>query len=183
MEDLSLHVLDIAENAVGADATTIAIAVILDRECNRLLITITDDGRGMDAGELARVRDPFFTTKCKKTGLGIPLLAQAAEQAEGNLTIESTPGKGTRVAVSFSWGHIDRPAIGNMVETILALVAGHPGIEVVYAEEDGERVFRFDTREIRRELADVPLEAPAALGAIRTLLEDGCRLSDDEERN
>ena len=52
---------------------------------------VNDDGRGMDAATLAQIQDPFFTTKCKKTGLGIPFIFQAAEQAGGRVTIDSAP--------------------------------------------------------------------------------------------
>jgi Histidine kinase-, DNA gyrase B-, and HSP90-like ATPase len=176
VEDISLHILDIAENSVRADAKTIEITITRDRENDLLRVEVVDDGKGMDAATLARTRDPFFTTKHKKTGLGIPLLLQAAEQTGGKLTIDSTPGKGTRVLASFGWSNVDRPAIGNMADTLMTLIAGHPELDVVYSEHDGSRVFRFDTREIRQELDDVPISAPEALDVIRELLQGEIQL-------
>ncbi len=175
MEDISLHILDIAENSVRAAARKIEIFVIKDAENDLLRLEVSDDGWGMDAGTLAKVRDPFFTTKCKKTGLGIPLLSQAAQQTGGKLVIDSAPGKGTRVTATFGWSHIDRPAIGNMAETLMTLIIGHPEVDVLYVEQDGDWVFRFDTREIKRELEDVPINSPEALGAVRGLLQQEMR--------
>ena len=175
MEDISLHILDIVENSIRADAKRIEIILSMDAGRDLLRVEINDDGRGMDAETLAKVRDPFFTTKAKKTGLGIPLLAQAAEQAGGRLILDSAPGKGTKMSVTFRWSHVDRPAIGSMTDTLMMLIAGHPDRDFVYEERQGERVFRFDTCEIKAELDGVPIAAPAALEAIRDLLKENIR--------
>jgi len=172
MEDLSLHILDIAENALRAHAGAIEIILTKDGPRDLLRVEVIDDGKGMDPETLARVRDPFFTTKKKKTGLGIPLLAQAAEQAGGRLTVESAPDRGTRVAVTFQWSHVDRPPIGNIADTLLALISGHPDREYIYEEREGDRSFRFDTREIKRELDGVPISEPEVLNAVRGLLRE-----------
>jgi anti-sigma regulatory factor (Ser/Thr protein kinase) len=176
VEDISLHVLDIAENSIRADARTITIAVTRDADRDLLQVEVIDDGKGMDAAALARVRDPFFSTKHKKTGLGIPLLAQAAEQAGGRVTIDSAPGRGTKVAATFQWKHVDRPPVGSMAETVLALIAGHPDRDYRYEEQDGDRTFRFDTRELKAELDGVPIAQPDVLGAIRDLLRENIRI-------
>jgi hypothetical protein len=172
VEDISLHILDIAENSIRADAKTIEIIIVHDTARDLLLIEVNDDGTGMDAGTLAKVRDPFFTTKHKKTGLGIPLLSQAAEQAGGTVTVDSAPGKGTKVSGTFRWSHVDRPAIGNMADTVLTLIAGHPDRDVLYEVREGDRAFRLDTRQIRNDLEDVPINAPAVLDAIRGMLKE-----------
>ncbi len=176
MEDISLHILDIAENSVRADAKIIEITISRDRERDLLRVEVVDDGRGMDAATLGRVRDPFFTTKKKKTGLGIPLLSQAAEQTGGKLTVDSAPGKGTRVLAIFGWSNVDRPAIGNMADTLMTLIAGHPELDVVYHEQDDGRSFRFDTREIKKELEDVPINSQEALTAVKELLQGEIQL-------
>jgi hypothetical protein len=172
VEDISLHLLDIAENSIRADAKSIEINMTRDPEGDLLRVEVNDDGRGMNPATLERIRDPFFTTKNKKTGLGIPFLAQAAEMTGGALTIDSAPGAGTRLLVEFSWSHVDRPAIGSVADTVLTLIAGHPEIDIVYEEHEGNRAFRLDTREIKNDLEDVPISAPAALDAIRGMLKD-----------
>ncbi len=170
MQDISLHILDIAENSIRADAKRIQIILTRDPVGDHLRIEVNDDGKGMGPSTLAKIRDPFFTTKNKKTGLGIPLLAQAAEMTGGALTIDSSPGAGARLSVTFPWGHVDRPAIGSMADTLLALIAGHPDIDIVYEERAGERSFRFDTTEIKKDLEDVPINTPTVLEAIRGML-------------
>jgi anti-sigma regulatory factor (Ser/Thr protein kinase) len=172
LEDLSLHILDISENAVSARAKRIEILLTRDAEKDLLRVEIKDDGSGMDGETLSKVRDPFFTTKGKKTGLGLPFLSQAAEQAGGEMSIASTPGKGTRVTATFQWGHVDRPPLGDMVGTIMTLIAGHPDVDVVYEEREGARAFRFDTREIKNDLDGVPINASPALEAIRGMLNE-----------
>lgn len=172
MDDISLHVLDIAENSVRAEATRIEIILTRDVKNDLFSVVLVDNGRGMDPETLAKVRDPFFTTKGKKTGLGIPLLAQAAEQTGGTVSVESAPGRGTRVSITFAWSHVDRPAIGSMADTMLTLIAGHPDLDYVYEEREDGRVFRFDTREIKNDLEGVPINNPEALTAIRDMLKE-----------
>lgn len=176
MEDISLHILDIAENSIRADAKCVTIIVVRDEKSDLLRVEVIDDGKGMDAETLASVRDPFFTTKHKKTGLGIPLLTQAAEQTGGTLVVESAPGAGTKVLVTFGLSHMDRPAIGSMAETLITLIAGHADRDYVYEERDEGHTFRFDTRELKVELEGVPINEPAALAAIRGMLQDEIRL-------
>jgi anti-sigma regulatory factor (Ser/Thr protein kinase) len=177
MEDLSLHILDIAENSIRADAAHIRIAVTRDNDQGLLLIEVSDDGKGMDEATLSHVCDPFFTTKHKKTGLGIPLLTQAAEQAGGGVSVESAPGKGTRVVATFRWSHLDRPPIGNIGETLMTLIAGHPDRDYIYEEREGPLTFRFSTEELRRDLDEVPLSDPAVLQAVRDLLQENIRIN------
>jgi len=170
VEDISLHILDIAENSLRADATRVEIILTRDGNRDLLQVEVIDNGRGMDPGTIAQIRDPFFTTKKKKTGLGIPLLAQAAGQTGGTLTIDSAPGKGTRVTVTFTWSHVDRPAIGNMADTLLTLIAGHPEVDFVYEEREAARSFSLDTGELKNDLEGVPINTPDVLHAIRSLM-------------
>ncbi len=172
MEDISLHILDIAENSIRAEARTITIMIAREVQSDLLRVEVADDGKGMDPRTLAKVNDPFFSTKGKKTGLGIPLLTQAAEQAGGAVTIDSEAGRGTRLTVTFQWSHVDRPPVGSMVDTLLTLIAGHPDRDFVYEERSGNAVFRFDTREIKGDLEGVPISAPAAMEAIKNLLKE-----------
>jgi hypothetical protein len=172
VEDISLHVLDIAENSIRADAKRIEIILTRDLTINVLRVDVKDDGKGMDPAMLAKIRDPFYTTKHKKTGLGIPLLDQAAEMTGGALNMDSSPGAGTSLSITFPWSHVDRPAIGSMADTLLTLVAGHPDVDIVYEERDGGRTFRFDTREVKNDLDDVPINTPAVLDAIRDMLKE-----------
>ncbi len=184
MEDLSLHILDIAENAVRAEATRIEIILTKDEGHDLLTLEVRDNGKGMDAGTLARIRDPFFTTKQKKTGLGIPLLAQTAELTGGSVEITSQPGAGTVVTATFGWCHVDRPQLGDIASTVVTLIAGHGGeIEVLYEEQTGSGLHRMDTAELKRELEGVPITDPAVLQAIRETLKTEFTLMNEVPTN
>ncbi len=132
MEDLSLHVLDVVENAIIAKASRIEIYIRDNRDEGIQTIEIIDNGTGMDKETVKKTRDPFFTTKNKKTGLGIPLFAQAAKEAGGILEIQSASDKGTKIKATFKLDHIDKKPLGNMSETMRVLKATHPEVEFIY---------------------------------------------------
>jgi signal transduction histidine kinase len=136
MEDLSLHLLDIVENSINALATRIDISIIEKKDEDRLIMEISDNGMGMDEEVKRNVLDPFFTTKPnRKAGLGLPLLAQAAEEAGGSLRIESEVGKGTKITAAFQLSHMDRKPLGNMIETLRVLRAAHPYIDFSFSHD------------------------------------------------
>ncbi|MBN2199237.1 MAG: ATP-binding protein [Candidatus Aminicenantes bacterium] len=174
MEDLSLHILDVAENSVRAGAGTVAIRVEEDSRGDVLSLEIEDDGEGMDETTKKKILDPFFTTRTtRRIGLGLPLLAEAARAAEGRLSVDSAPGKGTRVTAVFRRSHIDRKPLGDIVQTLVALILGHPGTHFVYRQAVDGRTFLFDTRTLRVELEDAPLDSPSAISLIRKRLQEG----------
>lgn len=174
MRELALHLLDIAENSVSAHASVITITVEEDSAADRLRMSVEDNGKGMDAEMVARVTDPFVTSRTtRKVGLGIPLLKAAAEACEGGLTIQSEPGKGTRVDVEFQLSHIDRMPLGNLAATFLTLFIGSPEIRWIFTYRADEHKFTFDSQPIMETLADVPLTDPAILAYLRELLEEG----------
>ena len=127
MEDISLHLLDIVENALRAGAKNVVIRLAQSQREDRLILEVTDDGEGMTEEDTRRSVDPFFTTKGgKRVGLGLPLLAQAAEEAGGTLEVQSAPGAGTKVIATFGLSHIDRRPLGDIAETLKCLRATHP---------------------------------------------------------
>jgi hypothetical protein len=145
MEDLSLHILDIVENSIAAKAQRVAIRVEELPSRDRLVLEVSDDGRGMSPRMLARALDPFVTTKrAKRIGLGLPLLAQAARATGGRLTLRSWPGRGTRVRATFCLSHIDLQPLGDMAETLSVLMVGHPDVRFRYTHrtDTGSYVFR-----------------------------------------
>lgn len=176
MEDLSLHILDVAENGITAGADLVRITVREDLGSDRLEITVEDNGRGMDAEFLRRVLDPFVTTRTtRKVGLGLSLFQQSAQEAGGDLRIESTPGKGTKVTVCMSHSHIDRKPMGNLADTLVTLIEGNPGVDFVYSHRKNGGEYLFDTREIRTELEEIPINNPAVVGFIKENLIAGLR--------
>ena len=161
MRELSLNILDIAQNSLSAGAGLVTLNVDEDSGADSLTLRVEDDGRGMDADTLQRVRDPFYTTRTtRKVGMGIPLFRMAAEMTGGSLDIVSEPGKGTAVTASFSLSHIDRMPLGDMAGTVTALIRLNPGVDFVYRHTVDGRSFEMDTRELRAQLGDVPLSEP-----------------------
>src|ERR1041384_7327093 len=123
MREIALHLLDIAENSVAANSKSISIHVHEDLFHDRLSASVIDDGRGMDAETAQRVQDPFYTTRTtREVGLGIPLLKQAAEMAEGSFSLESEPGHGVWIEVEFRHSHMDRMPLGDLASTFLTLL-------------------------------------------------------------
>ncbi len=148
MEDLSLHILDIAENAIRAEAETIKIEIMEDEGEDQLTICIEDDGKGMDEETVNRVLDPFFTTKSgKRVGLGLALLSQAAQETGGNLKINSEIGIGTKVKAIFQLSHPDMKPMGDILQTMATLITSDPSIRFIYDHQrDGESI-HFDSYE------------------------------------
>lgn len=98
MNDLSMHILDIIQNSISAGATRVILTVDENPASDRLVISITDNGKGMTPDQVRRLADPFFTSRTtRRVGMGIPLLVQTAQQSGGDVSIESEPGKGTSV--------------------------------------------------------------------------------------
>lgn len=174
MQDLSLHILDIVENSLAAGARRVDIRIEEDRGTDRMSVQITDDGRGMDEEMARKALDPFFTTKTvRRVGLGLPLLAEACRMAGGELTLESCPGKGTTVRAVFQHSHIDRKPLGPMADTLLTLLIGHPEVELTYDHRKDGKAFSLDTREIKSDLGDIPLNAPEVVPALRAFIQKG----------
>ena len=177
MQELSLEVLDVAENSVRAGAGLIEITVEEDTAADLLSITIRDDGKGMDAETVRRVTDPFYTTRTtRRVGLGVPFFKMAAELSGGDFSIESAPGKGTAVRARFGLTNIDRMPLGDMEGTIRTLVQGSPDIDFVYVRRRDGRELRMDTRDFRRELGEgIPLDEPAVLAFLEEYLRENTR--------
>ena len=175
MEDLSLHVLDIAENAIAAGATRITILINENEARDILTVRVSDNGPGMTEEAMHLALDPFFTTKGKRTGLGLPLLAQAAEQCGGSLTVSSVRGKGTKVVARFRHRHIDRPPLTNMAGTLAVLVFGHPEIAFRYRHSRGGQAFRFSSRRALAGRPGLTPTLPDLISSVRDELERGLR--------
>lgn len=174
MRELALHLLDIAENSVAAQARNITLTVVEDLACDRLHLAVEDDGKGMDAEMVAQVVDPFVTSRTtRKVGLGIPLLKEAAEACNGFLTIASTPGKGTLVDVEFQHSHIDRMPLGDVAGTMLSLVVAYPSVHWRLVYKVNNQEFEFDDLPIKETLDGVPLTEPQILAFVRQMLQDG----------
>ena len=176
MLELAEHILDIAENSIRAGAGTVEIVINEDSAKDLLTIEINDNGSGMTKEEIKKVEDPFYTTKTvRRVGLGIPLLANAAEMAGGSLRLKSAKGKGTKLTATFALSHLDRQPMGNITTTMLALIAGNSEVDFIYKHGHNDRQFTLDTRQIRKEIEDVPINHPKIIKYIRGVIDEGLR--------
>lgn len=179
MREIALHLLDIAENSAAADSRNVRIEVHEDLHQDLLSACVIDDGCGMDAETVQQVQDPFYTTRTtRKVGLGIPLLKLAAEQAEGRFSLQSEPGKGTKVEAIFHYSNIDRMPLGDLSSTFLAALISHPKIHWSFlykvTDPDGNSgEFVLDDAELKNELGNLPMTEPDVLTFVRGMIEEG----------
>ena len=185
MKELSLNILDVAENSVKAGASLTQI--LLTEQNNVLKLEIVDDGCGMSEDVVRSVTDPFYTTRTtRKVGMGIPLLKLACEQTGGNLTIvshtqeENPEGHGTHVTATFHTDHIDFTPLGDVSASILTLIQGHPDTDFLFRHQLEDRVVSLDTRELRELLEDVPLNSYDVLEWIGGYLQEQYVMSPDD---
>jgi anti-sigma regulatory factor (Ser/Thr protein kinase) len=179
MREIALHLLDIAENSVAAESKNISIHVHEDLLHDCLSASVIDDGRGMDTETAQHVQDPFYTTRTTRdVGLGIPLLKQAAEMAEGSFSLQSEPGHGAWVEVEFRHSHLDRMPVGDLASTFLTLLIAHPQVDWTFLYRVTEQSkqshdFLFESAELKSELGDISLTEPEVLTFLRGMFEEG----------
>ena len=177
MKDLSLNLLDIAENSVKAGASLTQL--LITEQDGVLTFRVVDDGCGMTEEVLRGVTDPFYTTRTtRKVGLGLPLLRLAAEQTGGTMEVQSRhrdahpEDHGTVVTAVFHTDHIDCPPVGDLVATVTTLIQGHPDTDFYFRHATGATVVELDTRELRAVLGDVSLAEYEVLQWIIGFLQD-----------
>lgn len=180
MRELSLHILDIVQNSIKAEASLIIIDIEADFIQDKLTIRITDDGKGMSKEMLTKVIDPFTTSRTtRKVGMGIPFFKMAAENSGGSFEISSKEGMGTVVKATFKISSIDRVPLGEMEETIAVLLTGSPDRDFILNyqifEISSKREFNFDTREIKEELEDIPIDEYEVVDSIKTYIKENIK--------
>jgi len=172
--ELSLHILDIAENSIRAGSGLVRISVQENVPENKFVLEISDNGSGMSKEVREKALDPFFTSKkVRRVGLGLPMLAEAAERTGGNFLLESELGKGTRVRAEFRLDHIDRQPLGKITGTLIALIIGNPHMDFIYEHIRNNRAYLLDTREIKEQLDDIPINHPQVLHFLRKNVREG----------
>ncbi|WP_197091157.1 ATP-binding protein [Ancylomarina euxina] len=170
---MSEHIMDIIQNSVRANATLVELEIIEDVKNDSYTLIFKDNGCGMSEEVLAKVADPFFTSRTtRKVGLGISLLKQNAEQTGGSLNIWSKKGEGTGLEVVFSHSNIDRPVLGNIAETIMLLVGANPDMDFLYKHTTAQGEYVFDTKEVKEVLEGISLSDPNILVYIKEMINE-----------
>jgi len=174
MEDVSLHVLDIVQNSIAAEASRIVIFIQDRPEQDRLEIRICDNGKGMDPDQVKSVSDPFYTTRTtRRVGLGIPLLQASAEATGGYLKIRSEKGTGTVVQAVFHSKHIDCPPMGRMEDTMAVLICCNPDVQFHYSHIFSDRKFVLHSGEIQQKLGEISIAYPDVIMWIKDYIHSG----------
>ncbi len=171
MDELSLYVLDITMNSVRAGADEIEIRLTDDGEW--LTFSVTDNGCGMTAEQVAKLSNPFFTTrKTRKVGLGVPFLKMLAEMTGGTVKIDSVPEAesdehGTVITATFGVNHIDSLPLGDIVSTVTTLIQGSPNVNFTFVHEMQNGRVELSCKALREMLGDeISLSEPEILGWI-----------------
>lgn len=173
MKEISLHILDLMQNSVEAEATEIMLCIHEKTLEDELKIVIEDNGKGMDKEFVRCAVDPFRTTrKTRRVGLGLSLFQMTARQCEGDLEIFSKPRKGTKVLVNMQHSHWDRPPLGNMATTVISFLMGSPGMNLKYVHQKDKEKFEFDTRQVKEMVeSEAPFENARVAYMVRDYLE------------
>lgn len=174
MRDLSLHILDLAENSIraGADLVEIGLALGADR---KLTLTIRDNGCGMSEEMVNAVMSPFTTSRTtRKVGLGIPLMTQNARLAGGDVCVTSRVGEGTELKAWMFTDQIDCLPLGDVPGTLVSLICSNPlkpDFRLTCSSPEGEMV--FDTREVRQALGEeISLSEPEIASWMRESMQE-----------
>lgn len=171
MTELSLNVLDVAENSIKAKASLVEISVTANTQSDLLTIVISDNGCGMSEETLNKVTDPFFTSRTtRKVGLGVSFFKLAAESSGGEFSIISAENVGTAVNASFRISNIDRMPLGDMPSTVHSLVTLNEDTDFIYTYTVDDRSFTLDTREFKEILGGVSFNIPEISAYIRDYL-------------
>lgn len=173
LTEISLNILDIAQNSISAEASLITIIVESLTGDQILKVRIKDDGRGMTKEVVASVIDPFYTTRTTRSvGLGVPFFKQAAECTGGEFVLESEPGVGTDILAVFHTDHIDCMPLGDVNATIHSLITMNTGIDFYYERIVDGKSFVLDTREVREMLGGIPFDVPDVSIFLKNYLEE-----------
>ncbi len=176
MIELSMHILDIVQNSLSAGASRVEIRIWENLAEDVLIIKVKDNGRGISKEALARVTDPFFTSRTtREVGLGLPLLKEATERCEGSLRIHSEEGQGTEVMARFRLDHFDRAPLGDMGETIGVLIAANPEVDFFYEHRVDGQTYCLETKEMREILGPVRIDDSSVLDFVRQDIQMGLK--------
>ncbi|MFV0516310.1 MAG: ATP-binding protein [Aminipila sp.] len=182
MTEISLNILDIAQNSIRAEASIIVIDVAIDTQKDSLITIIKDNGKGMTTEQIEKSTDPFFTTRStRKVGLGIPFFKMAAEASDGTFQIESQVDMGTEIKAVFNLSHVDRMPLGDISSTIYTLIAFNTNIDFVFTYSYNQKTFSLDTREFKEVLGGVDLNTPEILKYLKEYLYEGKREVDNDK--
>ena len=176
MKELSLHVYDLMENSIAANAKDIYLTITDSILKNEYRFVIEDNGKGMTPEFMAKVTDPYTTTRTtRKVGLGLPLIKMNTENCGGGMKLTSEVGKGTRLEFWFQHNHWDRPPMGDLAGTIVMLVSQHEDIHFVYTHITDQDEFVFDTDEVKEALGGMSMNDLSIIKYLKEMISENLK--------
>ena len=173
MKTLADHILDILQNSLRARATLIEIIVEENKTADFCRIKITDNGCGMNEEMVKQAANPFFTSrKTRKVGLGLALLKQNAEMANGSFILKSEVGTGTVVEAAFQLSNIDKPPLGEIWDVFYLSMVSANNVQLIYEHRTEKGIFRITSAEIREITGEVSLQNAGMKNAITDLIKN-----------
>lgn len=170
MKDLSMHIMDIVQNSLSAEASLVTLCIDEKRQGEQTIM-ITDNGVGMTPDMLDKVTDPYITSRTtRKVGLGLPLFKQNAERTGGSFSITSKQGVGTVVVAQFKSEHFDSLPMGDIAGTIVLLVGANPQCNFTYEYKTPQGTYVFDTTEVKKMLDDTPINEVEVLRFLKAMI-------------
>lgn len=152
MTDLAMHMMDIVQNSIRANATKIEIGFLENSQENTLAFSVRDNGSGMPEETVAKLVDPFYTTRTtRKVGLGVPFLKMTCEQTGGFLKINSELGVGTMIEALYKTDNPDCLPLGDLGGYLMLLLIANPGIHFSFRYRIDEYEFSLDTKELEQQ--------------------------------
>ncbi|MEI6275370.1 MAG: sensor histidine kinase [Prolixibacteraceae bacterium] len=156
MKNIALHILDLVQNSARAKARKIMVSINEDTMNDRYLLSIEDDGEGMEEDQVLQATNPFYTSRTtRKVGLGLPMIQLNAERTGGSFNLVSTPRKGTRLEASFVLSHPDRLPLGEIDDVLVLLAVGLPHQRLIYEHKTAFGLYHFDTEAIREIIGNI----------------------------
>ena len=176
MKELSMHVYDLMENSTAADSSEVRLTIKDSLKENVFHFTIEDDGKGMSPDFLAKVTDPYTTSRTtRKVGLGLPLIKMNSEHCGGGFAIESELGRGTTLRFWFQHDHWDRPPMGDFTGTIVMLVSQHEDIHFIITYQTDTGTFVFDTDEVKDALGGMSMNDIAIIRYLKEFVSENLK--------
>jgi len=181
MKNIADHILDIAENAVRAEAKKIEILLSINTTSHLMKLSFIDDGIGMSEEMVEKIKDPFFSTRdTRRIGMGIPLLMQNSEMSGGQVVISSTEGEGTIVVATFQMDDIDCPPLGDVAEAIYFLSSSHLDIRFVFDYKYGDASYTWDTESVSQALDGLALDHHKVKEPLMEMLRTNIRIVEED---
>nr|WP_269846569.1 ATP-binding protein [Paenibacillus roseus] len=100
-KEIKQLILNLARNGMEAMGHNGRLLLRTSLKPNNVQLQVSDNGCGISEEKLERLFEPFYTTKTRGTGLGLPLCLSIVERHHGKIAVESEEGRGTVFTVSF----------------------------------------------------------------------------------